>query len=149
MRRLCRVERKTVIGRRCWPTRQQQQQRSQLHDVSGPTYASLHHSPFARSASKIYTGPRVRKQMSEKGGCVVFFAGGCRGNDSNERQVSERHVRPKASQKKQEKLAVTNRSRVSIRCRPCKIFPHIEHRAKFGRCFSYCVRACTGGPPKL
>ena len=35
-------------------------------------------------------------------------------------------------------------SRVSIRDRPCKHFPHIwfDHHAKFG-CFSNCVRTCS------
>jgi len=42
-------------------------------------------------------------------------------------------------------LATANRSRVSIRGRPCKNFPHIQfdHHAEFDRCFSYCVRACS------
>jgi len=42
----------------------------------------------------------------------------------------------------QRRLATANRSRVSIRGRPCKNLPRIKfyHHAKFGCCFSYCVR---------
>ena len=38
--------------------------------------------------------------------------------------------------------ATANVSCVSIRCRPCKNFSHIQfdHNAKFGCCFPYCAR---------
>ena len=44
--------------------------------------------------------------------------------------------------------ATANRSRVSIRGRPCRNFPHIyfDRHAKFGCCFSHCESACTTGP---
>ena len=42
------------------------------------------------------------------------------------------------------RLATANRSRVRIRGRSRRKFPHIwfDHHAKSGCCFSYCVHAC-------
>ena len=46
------------------------------------------------------------------------------------------------------RLSAANRSRVSIRCQPCKNLPHIkfDHHAKFVCSFSYCVGECRRFP---